>query len=136
MEHPFADLIGLKVIEQEEGHSKCSLKVINTLCNPHKVAHGAVIFSLADTGMGAALYSSLREGELCATIEIKIAYYKPVFEGELVCNTEVVHKGSSIATLKSRIFCKSAFSEGAEGESILVASAEGNYSIFKPRSKP
>ena len=71
--HPFGDMIGLNFIKLEKGYSQCVLNVENKLMNPHKTLHGGVIYSMADTGMGAALYPLLEKDELCATIEVKIA---------------------------------------------------------------
>ena len=124
MYHPYADLIGLKIEEQENGHSKCALEVDEKLFNPHRVVHGAVIYSLADTGMGAALYPGLKKGEICATIEIKINYYRPVNSGIITCFTKLINRGKSVANLESSIFSGNR----------LVAKANGNYSIFVPSS--
>jgi acyl-CoA thioesterase len=123
MNHPYADLIGLKTEEIEDGYSKCSLEVDKKLFNPHHVIHGAVLYSLADTGMGMALYPSLNEDEICATIEVKINYYRSVKSGTITCITNVVNRGKSVANLEASIY---------NGGS-LVAKANGNYSIFKPR---
>ena len=123
MNHPFADLIDLHVEEQRAGFSKLSLAVTKHHLNPHDVVHGAVIYALADTGMGAALYPTLSEGEICATIEIKINYFKPIATGLVVCNTEIVNRGKTVANLEARVF---------SGD-VLVAQANGNYAIFSPR---
>ena len=88
--------------------------------NPHGVAHGAVAYALADTGMGAALYTMLVGSESCATIEVKIVYLASAREGELVCDTCVIRKGSRVAVLESEIL---------EGDR-LVAKALGTYSIL------
>ncbi|MCP4202531.1 MAG: PaaI family thioesterase [bacterium] len=120
MHHPFAELIGLIVEEQRAGFSRCSLQVAEHHRNPHEVVHGAVIYALADTGMGAALYPTLTEGEICATIEVKINYFKPVTSGLITCITEVVNRGRTVANLQSQVF---------SGET-LVAQANGNYSIL------
>ena len=120
MIHPFADLVGLEINPHNDGTSTCSIEVSEKLLNPHKVVHGAVIFSLADTGMGAALYPSLLEGQICATIEIKINYYRPVTTGFITCETTVVNRGKSVANMESTVFCNGA----------LVAKANGNYAIF------
>lgn len=122
LDHPFADLIGLRFDSREPGKSTCSLQVADKLLNPHKVVHGGVLYSMADTGMGAALYPLLADGELCATIEIKINYFAPVFTGSLVCTTKLVNKGKTIANLDSEI---------RSGDRV-VARANGNYSIFRP----
>jgi len=125
MYHPYADLIGLKIDLQEDGHSQCSLQADEKLFNPHQAIHGAVLYSLADTGMGAALYPSLKKGEICATIEIKINYYHPVKSGTITCKTKVINRGKSVANLESSIY------SGKE----LVAKANGNYSIFTPNTQ-
>lgn len=123
MHHPFAALIGLVVEEQRSGFSRCTLAVSESHLNPHGVVHGAVIYALADTGMGAALYPTLGDGEICATVEVKINYFRPVASGALTCSTEIVNRGRTIANLESRVY---------SGET-LVAQANGNYSIFTPR---
>jgi acyl-CoA thioesterase len=69
--------------------------------------------------MGAALYTLLEKAESCATIEIKIVYLSSVREGELICDTRVIRKGSRVAVLESEVF---------ESER-LVAKALGTYSI-------
>jgi acyl-CoA thioesterase len=125
MEHPFANLIALRTEEQAEGRSRLSLVVAPAHLNPHQVVHGAVLYAMADTGMGAALYPSLAEGEICATIEVKINYFKPVSSGTLTCITQVIHRGRSVANLESRLYV---------GEA-LVAMANGNYAIFTPRNR-
>jgi acyl-CoA thioesterase len=102
MHHPFAELIGLTVEDQRSGFSKCSVVVAAHHLNPHKVVHGAVIYALADTGMGIALYPTLGKGEICATIEIKINYFKPVATGQITCTTELVNRGKTVANLEQR----------------------------------
>jgi len=119
--HPFADLIGLEFSLHEKAHSQCVLKVDKKLMNPHNVLHGGVMYSMADTGMGAALYSLLEEDELCATVEIKISYFKPIIRGILTCDTRVIHKGKRISVLESEIM----------NNGDLVGKAIGTYSIFK-----
>lgn len=125
MHNPFGELIGLKIQHQDKESSTLTLDVTPSLLNPHKVAHGAVLYALADTGMGAALYPSLSEGELCATIEIKMNYFAPVFDGNLICNTQVINRGKKVAHLESEL---------KQGDK-LVAKASGNYSIFTPSGK-
>lgn len=122
MKHPFAELIELRVQESRPGASTLSLNVRSQHLNPHRVVHGAVLYALADTGMGAALYPTLAEGEICATIEIKINYFKPVSAGEVICRTELVNRGKSVANLESKLYVGDA----------LVAQANGNYAIFRP----
>lgn len=121
--NPFGDLIGLHFSKFEKGISQCELTISKQLLNPHNVAHGGVLYSMADTGMGGALYSHLSDDELCATVEIKINYFKAVKSGHLICNTKLIHAGRKIAVLESDIL----------NDGILVAKATGTYSIFKKK---
>ncbi|MFY9314624.1 MAG: PaaI family thioesterase [Burkholderiales bacterium] len=123
MSNPFGKLIGLHIEQRRAGFSELSLEVAGEHLNPNHVVHGAVVFALADTGMGAALHPTLAEGELCATVEIKISYFKPVTAGRLVCTTEIVNRGKTLANLESRVFL----------DEVLVAQANGHYAIFRPR---
>lgn len=124
MTHPFADLVGLVIDAQGSGTSAISLLADERHMNPHGAVHGAVICALADTGMGAALYPCLTAGQICATIDIAISYFKPIGPGRLVCRTEVVNQGKTVAHLCSQVF--------AGGD--RIASASGNYAIFTPRA--
>ncbi len=119
--NPFGDLIGLKFEEVEKNYSKCSLKVKDQLLNPHNVLHGAVIYAMTDTGMGAALYPSLTDDETCATVEVKITYFEVINSGELTCETQVIDKGKNIANLESEI----------KKDNELVAKATGTFYIFE-----
>ena len=121
-QHPFAKLIDLRHLEHGPGHSRCQVTIDQKHLNPNRVVHGAVIFALADVGMGSAVHATLAEGEICATVEIKINYFKPVRDGELICTTVLVNRGKTLANLDSSIHC---------GE-LLVAKANGTYAIFRP----
>ena len=119
--HPFGDLIGFEFTKLRKGYSQCVLQINKNHFNPHKTVHGAVMYSMADTGMGGALYSLLEKNESCATVEIKITYFKAVREGMLICDTKVVHRGKSFGALESEI----------KNNDTLVSKAYGTFSIFK-----
>ena len=123
--HPFGDLIGFEFTKLKKGYSQCVLQINKNHFNPHKIVHAAVIYSMADTGMGGALYSLLEKDESCATVEIKITYFKPVKEGALICDTNVIHRGQSFGVLESEVM---------NGET-LVSKAYGTFSIFKIKNK-
>ena len=117
--NPFGELIGLNFVKCETGYSQCVLEVSEKLLNPHRVLHGGVIYSMADTGMGGALYSYLDDDELCATIEIKIVYFTAVTSGILTCDTKLIHRSKKIATLESEI----------KNDESLIAKAIGTFYI-------
>ncbi|AMO21721.1 PaaI family thioesterase [Ramlibacter solisilvae] len=120
----FIHHVGMKVDEAADGRARGSIKVLDIHRNGTGVVHGGVMFTLADTVMGAALYRTLAEGEICATIEIKIGYFKPVFEGTLVCEAVVLNKGKSIASLEATI----------QAGDDLVSKASGTFAIFRRKA--
>lgn len=102
--HAFAKLVGLTVTERSEGYCKTELLVSDEHMNPNQVVHGAVIYALADSGMGGALTTLLDEGQVCSTIEIKINYFRPALAGRLYCTTRVVNRGRRTAAMESDVF--------------------------------
>jgi acyl-CoA thioesterase len=122
MSSRFIDHVGLRFDEQVPGRSRCAIDVEPHHMNTFGVVHGGVLFTLADTGMGAALVPMLAEGERCATIEAKINYLRSTRAGRLECLCEVVHKGKTVAHIEARVMA---------GDQ-LVATAHGSFSILPP----
>jgi acyl-CoA thioesterase len=118
--NPFCDLIGLQFTSIKDGVSTCKVKITNHLLNPHGVVHGGVMYTMADTGMGAALYSVIDPQEICATVQLDMHYFEAVSSGLLQCTTKVVRRTRKLATLESEITSKRN----------LVAKAIGTYYIL------
>ena len=118
---PYGKYTGLTFTRWEKGYSQCVLDLNRNLLNPYGAVHGGVTFTMADSGMGFALVSCLEEGERCVTIGTKIVYLKAVETGTLTCDTRVISKGKTVATMESEI--------RQDGQ--LIAKAIGTWSIFK-----
>lgn len=108
------------MVERGEARSVTALTVGPHHLNPHGVVHGAVLYALADQGMGAAVFSLLGEAESCATIEVKIVYLAPVRSGRIECESTVLNRGRRVAVLESEV------RSGGK----LVAKALGTFAIF------
>jgi len=121
--HPFADLIGLRIDEYAHGESRGSITLQEKHLNPNGVVHGAVVYALADVGMGRALQAVLGREAICATVEIKINYFKSARTGELTCTSTLVHRGRTLANLDSVVYC----------DGVLIAKANGTFAIIQPR---
>ena len=119
--HPFAELIDLYVEQQADGRSITRLNIDPARhFNPNAVVHGGVIFTMADTGMGAALSPMLSPDQFCATIEIKINYFAPARGGTLTCVSTVINRGKRIANIDAEIHC----------DDQCIARANGNFAII------
>ena len=125
MQLPFVEHIGAQILECANGSSLLALSVRPYHSNSQGIVHGGALFTLADTGMGAALHTTLNAGERCATIEIKITYFRPVLNGEILCRSEVVNRGRTVASLESTLTL-----EGAK-----VGKASGTFAIFRPKEQ-
>lgn len=101
--HPFGDLVGLRVAAARRGASECSLRADPRLFNPNGVLHGGAIYALADTGMAAALYTTLGPDETCATVEMKVVYLRPVTAGTLRCRSRILRRGAATAVLEATV---------------------------------
>ncbi len=123
--NPFGDLIGLHFDSWGDGQSLCSIELGPQLMNPNGVVHGAVVYALADTGMGGALLSALDKGRICATVEIKISYFRSVTAGRLTCQSRVVYQGRRTAFLESTV----------DDDDGPIARASGTFAILEPRRK-
>lgn len=123
---PFAEMLGIRVTGFGDGAGECALEIRAEMLNLHRSVHGGVIYSLADIGMGVALYSLLGQGEQCSTIEIKINYFVPARGQRLVCTSRVLQKGRTIAVLEAEV----------KDRGRLIAKGMGTFSILAAGGNP
>jgi acyl-CoA thioesterase len=112
--------LGLRRTRMAGGEATMDLTVGPDHLNPYGVVHGAVVYALVDTAMGAALVSRLETGERCATLEVKIQYLAPVAAGGLRAEARLVERTRRIAVLEARVW--------SDGDR-LVALATGTFYV-------
>ncbi len=98
-----ARTLGIRPVSMGDGRARFALKVREDHMNPNGVVHGGVVYSLADTAMGAALFSALEPGQSCTTLEIKINYLAPATSGELAAEASVVARTKRTSFLEARV---------------------------------
>lgn len=125
MHWPFAELLGMRAKSVGDGQARFELDVEAKHLNPNGILHGGVIYSLADTAMGAALFSRLDPGEQCATLEIKMSYLVPVKAGSIAADAAVVQRTRRIGVIEAKVF--------DDGDR-LIALATGTFYIQSARS--
>ena len=118
---PFTKMLGLSYPILEDGSAKATLEIDERLINNYGIAHGGVIYSLADVAMGAALWTTLDENEICKTVEVKITYIKPAISGTLVCDAKVVDRTKKIGALKAEV----------TNDGQVIAKTTGKFHISK-----
>jgi len=114
--HGFIEDLGIERGPFGEGKSQLFVQIGPHHISPTKTVHGGVLYALADTTMGSALWTLMQDGETCATISCSIDYLRAVREGVITCDAEVVSKGRRTALTRAVI-------RDSTGEPIAQASA-------------
>lgn len=100
---PIARLIGFNIVEVGVGQAVIELEAGTKHTNPMGTLHGGVICDVADAAMGTAYYSTLGEDESFTTIELKINFLKPVWEGLIRAESKVIKRGKTIGLLQCEV---------------------------------
>jgi len=114
----FTQQIGIVTQRMEGGVCELVMEVSDQHLSVAARVHGGVLFSLLDSALGRAILSQLPSGRGCATVEIKINYFRPVQSGQLFARGEVVNLGRRVAYAEGEI---------TNGEGKLVARATGTF---------
>ena len=93
---PAAELVGFRMLSFANGESRFEMDAGYRHHNPMGTVHGGILCTLADSAMGMAFASTLGDGESFTTLEVKINFLRPVFEGKLFAEAKVVHRGRTV----------------------------------------
>jgi len=93
---PAAELVGFRMVSFADGESRFEMDSGRRHHNPMGTVHGGILCTLADSAMGMAFASTLGEEETFTTLEVKINFLRPVFEGKLLAKAKVVHRGRTV----------------------------------------
>ena len=89
---PVARLIGLELIEAEQGRCVFRLIADERHANPMGTIHGGVLCNLADAALGAAMGTTLDAGQSYTTLELSINFLKPVWKATLTASGRIVKR--------------------------------------------
>jgi uncharacterized protein (TIGR00369 family) len=100
---PVAKLIGFELPEIGEGRAVVTLQAGQRHANPMGTLHGGILCDIADAAMGMALASTLSEKESFTTVELKINFFRPVWETLLRAEGTVVNRGNTVGYVECNI---------------------------------
>ena len=100
---PIAKLIGFKLTAVAPGTSTVTFEAGSHHANPMGTLHGGVLCDVADAAMGIAYASNLAEGESFTTLELKISFLKPVWNGRLTAEGKVLKQGRTTGLVECRV---------------------------------
>jgi uncharacterized protein (TIGR00369 family) len=98
-------LLGLKIVEVEEGRIVFTGTATEQFYNGLGIAHGGWAATLLDSALGCAINTTQPAGRVFTTLELKINYTRPLTRevGEVRCEARVLHVGSRTATAEARV---------------------------------
>ena len=80
---PIARLIGFEAKDIADGRATVVLAAGPQHANPMGTLHGGVLCDIADAAMGLAFASTLAPEESFTTVELKINFFRPVWQAQL-----------------------------------------------------
>jgi uncharacterized protein (TIGR00369 family) len=93
---PVMELIGFRLTEIQEGIATVEFEAGPQHANPMGTLHGGILCDIADAAMGLAYASTLVEGESFTTLELKINFLKPIWNGKLMAKGRIAKGGRTI----------------------------------------
>jgi uncharacterized protein (TIGR00369 family) len=100
---PIARLIGFEAKDIADGRATVLLAAGAQHANPMGTLHGGILCDIADAAMGLAFASTLAPDESFTTIELKINFFRPVWQAELRAEGTVVRRGQTIGYMECTI---------------------------------
>ena len=93
---PVARLVGFEARDIVDGRATVVLTAGPQHANPMGTLHGGILCDIADAAMGMAFASTLAPEESFTTVELKINFFRPVWQARLKAEGTVVQRGRTI----------------------------------------
>jgi len=119
---PIARLIGFEAKDIADGRATVLLAAGPQHANPMGTLHGGILCDIADAAMGMAFASTLTPEESFTTVELKINFFRPVWQAELKAEGTVVQRGHTIGYVECNI---------TDEENRLVARAASTCMVLR-----
>jgi len=119
---PVARLIGFEAKEIGDGRATVMLAAGPQHANPMGTLHGGILCDIADAAMGMAFASTLAPEESFTTVELKVNFFRPIWQAQLRAEGTVVQRGRTIGYVECDI---------TDEENRLVAKAASTCMVLR-----
>ena len=124
---PFANLLGIEIVEAKPELVVARLAVRKALCTIPDILHGGAIMSLADTVGAVATVLNLPQGASTTTVESKSNFLAPVPLGDVAtASCEPFHRGGRLMVWQTKI---------TRGDGRLCAVVTQSQIVMRPDKK-
>ncbi len=117
-EPEFTEFLGFRTLGMQKGEFVVEIALEPQHLSRAGRVHGGVLFSLLDTALGRSVLDELPSGRGCATVEIKVNYFRPVKHGTLRATGRCVQRTRSLAYAEGEVM---------NDEGKLLARATGTF---------
>ena len=97
--------LGFTVVEMEKGRVVFGGHPDESVYNPIGTVHGGYAATLLDSAVGCAVHSALKAGQGYTTLELKVAYHRPMTKatGPVRAEGKVIQVGRRAAFAEGRL---------------------------------
>src|SRR5262252_10677021 len=100
---PVARLIGFEAKEIADGRATVILSTGPQHANPMGTLHGGILCDIADAAMGMAFASTLAPKESFTTVELKINFFRPIWQAQLRAEGTVAQRGRTVGYVECEV---------------------------------
>jgi uncharacterized protein (TIGR00369 family) len=123
---PFAALVGLRLVEVDDGRVVFEATPNPSLYNPLGLAHGGFIATILDSALGCSVTTRMPPGKVAVSQDLNVRYFRSVTAdtGIIRCEGKVLNIGRTTATAEAALY-------GPDGK--LHAHATSTLALVEPR---
>ena len=100
---PFFTLISMEINSLAPGQSLIEVVVQEKHLQPFGLVHGGVYSSLVDAAAFWAVYTEIEEDAGMTTVELKLNYLAPIFEGTMIAKGKSIKVGKTLCVGEASI---------------------------------
>lgn len=103
---PICAVLNYALIEAGEGTATFAGEAGEQHLNPAGTVHGGWAATIVDSALACAVHATLAAGERYTSVEMKLAFVRPIIAGRtgrLTCRGEIVNRGRTLAFSEARL---------------------------------
>lgn len=100
---PLGSVLGIELVSMGDGEARFRMEVGPEHANPMGTVHGGVLCDIGDAALSTAYMSTLDEGQVFTTLDLRCNFLQAVRTGRLEAVGRVVHAGRTIGMAESEI---------------------------------
>jgi uncharacterized protein (TIGR00369 family) len=95
---PISKTLGFDLVEIGDRTATVEMQTdVKVHANPMGVVHGGVLGDLADAAISLAHLTTLEEGESLTSVDLRINFFRPVWNEKIRAIAKAVHSGKTIS---------------------------------------